>query len=164
VTTANQWFPAVAHDTRLPFCHWLPILWRRIYARLCGRAHCELDNPFWSRSLERQLHGFRCVSRFLHYAALENYLATYPFWLTYGKGVDQCQLRIGRAKRAWHTLAAPAWYKVRLDPSVPRGSVPPRSGARWDRRAVSGRVVGVERPPGFGARTSSTTVSVGHLR
>jgi Methyltransferase domain len=107
VTTPNQWFPIVAHDTRLPFCHWLPVPWRRIYARLCGRGHCECDNRFWSPvSLDRELRGFRRVSRFLHYHALENYLATYPFWLPYGEDANRYQPRIGRAKRAWYTLAA----------------------------------------------------------
>jgi hypothetical protein len=25
ITTSNLLFPIIAHDTRLPFCHWLPL-------------------------------------------------------------------------------------------------------------------------------------------
>ena len=109
VTTPNLWFPAVAHDTRLPFCHWLPLSLRKIYARLCHRSHYEHDNLFWSpTTLERELPGFRRVSRFLHYASLEKYLETYPFWLPYGEGADRLVPRIGWAKRTWYRVASHA--------------------------------------------------------
>jgi SAM-dependent methyltransferase len=107
VTTPNLWFPVVAHDTRLPFCHWLPIHWRQLYARLCGRTNCEVDNLFWSpRSLERQLPDFRRVSRFLHYGSLKKYLATFPCWLPYGEGGDRFQPRVGLGKHAWYAVAS----------------------------------------------------------
>lgn len=109
VTTPNLWFPVIAHDTRLPFCHWLPLPMRRAYASLCRRTDCENDNLFWSpRTLERELPGFHRVSRFLHYASLDKYLATYPCHLPYGRGGDQYLGGIGRAKRAWYHFAAMA--------------------------------------------------------
>jgi SAM-dependent methyltransferase len=107
VTTPNLWFPIVAHDTRLPFCHWLPIPLRRVYARLCGRSRCELDNLFWSpRSLERQLPGFRRVSRVLHYTSVEKCLATYPCWLPYGEVADRFLPGVGWGKRTWYRIAS----------------------------------------------------------
>jgi hypothetical protein len=107
ITTPNQWFPVIAHDTRLPFCHWLPQPARRVYAKLAGRDKVENDNLFWSaRSLGRELPGFRPISGFLHYATLGDYLATYPFTLPYLGGGGGYQARVGRAKLAYYRLAA----------------------------------------------------------
>jgi hypothetical protein len=105
VTTPNKWFPVIAHDTRLPFCHWLPVPARKIYARLFNRSDRENDNIFWSpRTLGRELSGYRVVSGFLHYANLDDYLATYPFYLPYvGGGL---QRKAGRAKLAYYRLVA----------------------------------------------------------
>ena len=37
VSTPNKAFPVVAHDTRLPFAHWMPPNFRKHYARLFRR-------------------------------------------------------------------------------------------------------------------------------
>jgi 2-polyprenyl-3-methyl-5-hydroxy-6-metoxy-1,4-benzoquinol methylase len=105
VTTPNLWFPAIAHDTRLPFCHWLPLPMRRVYARTFGRQNAENDNLFWSaRSLEKHLSSWQPVARFLHYPSLGDYVATYPFHLPYVGGGYQRQ--VGSAKLAYYRLAS----------------------------------------------------------
>jgi SAM-dependent methyltransferase len=105
VTTPNKWFPVIAHDTRLPFCHWLPVPWRQRYAAAFKRQDRENDNLFWSPpTLGRLLTGFQPVSGFLHYRSLADYVATYPFHLPYiGGGY---QTRVGTAKLAFYKLAA----------------------------------------------------------
>ena len=105
ITTPNLWFPVIAHDTRLPFCHWLPLPLRRVYARAFGRQNAENDNLFWSApGLGRHLQDFRPVSGFLHYSTLADYVATYPFHLPYVGGGEQT--RVGRAKHAYYRFAA----------------------------------------------------------
>jgi Methyltransferase domain len=105
VTTPNKWFPVIAHDTRLLFCHWLPVPWRKRYAAVFNRQDSENDNLFWSPTgLARLLAGFKPVSGFLHYASLGDYEATYPFHLPYVGG--GYQTRVGAAKLAFYRLAA----------------------------------------------------------
>ena len=105
VTTPNRWFPVIAHDTRLPLCHWLPMPLRRAYAKMFGRDNCENDNLFWSApQLDRHLTGWKPVAGFLHYRNLDDYVATYPFHLPYVGG--GYQTNPGRAKLAYYRLAA----------------------------------------------------------
>jgi hypothetical protein len=86
-TTPNGAFPVIAHDTRLPFCHWLPMPLRDLYARACGRSAMQEGNLFWRPGdLRRHLAGFRRVSGFLNYASIEDYFRLYPFYLPYGTG------------------------------------------------------------------------------
>ena len=104
-TTPNLWFPVIAHDTRLPFCHWLPRPARRAYAAAFGRAHMEDGNIFWSpRDLTRIFAGFRPISGFLHYRTLQDYLATYPAYLPYDGG--RSVPGPGRPKRFYYRAAA----------------------------------------------------------
>lgn len=87
VTTPNLWFPVVAHDTRLPFCHMLPILLRQKYAALAGRLDSEDGNKFWSPpALVRALRGMTRQSDFLQYASFEKYLAAFPHYVPYDNG------------------------------------------------------------------------------
>lgn len=105
ITTPNLWFPVIAHDTRLPFCHWLPLPLRRLYAKACGREKAENDNLFWSApGLGRHLRNWQPVSGFLHYATLDDYVATYPFHLPYVGGGYQTS--VGAAKLAYYRIAA----------------------------------------------------------
>lgn len=107
LTTPNAWFPVIAHDTRLPFAHWLPKAVRHRYARLMGRDKGEMDNHFWSPvALDRELGEFDVVSGFLHYRSIADYLATYPFYLPYLDGGSREQSGPGRLKLAWYRLAA----------------------------------------------------------
>jgi ubiquinone/menaquinone biosynthesis C-methylase UbiE len=104
ITTPNLHFPVVAHDTQLPFCHWLSLRARRRYARIFRRTNCENHNLFWSASaLLRDLPEFRVVSEFLHYASLSDYRCTFPFYLPYGAG--EMRYRDGRIKSAYYAVA-----------------------------------------------------------
>lgn len=87
LTTPNQWFPVIAHDTWLPFNHWLPIRMRRIYAKLFNRNNREYSNLFWSPfSLSENIVEFKAVSKWLHYVSYKKFKDTFPFYLPYGKG------------------------------------------------------------------------------
>ena len=101
ITTPNLYFPVIAHDTGLPFCHWLPLPQRARNAKLCGREERENDNLFWSpRSLLAELPAFRVVSRFLHFASRRDYLATFPIYVPYvGGGLRR---RDGRLKSLYY--------------------------------------------------------------
>jgi len=73
ITTPNKLFPMIGHDTELPFCHWLPLKLRNVYARAFGRLRKQDNNLFWSpRRLLGALDGFRRVSAFLQF---EDYAA-----------------------------------------------------------------------------------------
>ena len=86
ITTPNLWFPVIAHDTRLPFCHWMPISFRKSYAQLFDRNGRENDNLFWSpMALRRNMQEFKPVSKWLHYSSYEKFKKTFPFYLPYGK-------------------------------------------------------------------------------
>ncbi|MCP4698238.1 MAG: methyltransferase domain-containing protein [Gammaproteobacteria bacterium] len=104
LTTPNLWFPVIAHDTELPFCHWLPIPARQIYAKLFGRdkdAYPENDNLFWSPySLKQQTKGFKQISKWLHYASYQRYRETFPFYLPYDK--QPYVENMGRAKALYY--------------------------------------------------------------
>ena len=107
LTTPNGWFPAVAHDTRLPFAHWLPRAARHAYARAFARDKGEIDNHFWSPvAIDCELRDFEVVSGFLHYPSLADYMATYPFYLPYLDGGSREQPGPGRLKLAYYRLAA----------------------------------------------------------
>ena len=86
-TTPNAAFPVIAHDTQLPFCHWLPASLRDSYARLFRRGHKQHNNRFWTPwDISRQLPDFKRVSHFMHYRRVEDYFALYPYYLPYGRG------------------------------------------------------------------------------
>ncbi|MFZ0739694.1 MAG: class I SAM-dependent methyltransferase [Candidatus Acidiferrales bacterium] len=105
ITTPNLYFPMIAHDTQLPFCHWLPLTLRARYAQICGRTDCENNNLFWSpRTLMQELPEFEVASGFLHYASRADYLATFPYYLPYGSG--SIRQRDGRLKSAYYAVTA----------------------------------------------------------
>jgi len=87
ITTPNGVFPVIAHDTRLPACHWLPLPLRDVYASAFGRRKMQHGNRFWNPGdLKRHLGDFRRRSRFLHFAKVDDYFRLYPFYSPYGKG------------------------------------------------------------------------------
>lgn len=98
LSTPNLWFPVIAHDTRLPFAHWLPLSIRAKYAALFGRADRNKNNLFISpRKLKAGLSDFERTSKILMFDNLQEWQATYPLYLPYGGHV-----RNGRG--AWVTL------------------------------------------------------------
>jgi len=85
ITTPNLYAPIIGHDTRLPFCHWLPIPLRKIYARVFLKSYSE-HNKFWSPvSLMSNMVGFKRISTFLHYSSLRDYLSQFPYYSPYSK-------------------------------------------------------------------------------
>jgi ubiquinone/menaquinone biosynthesis C-methylase UbiE len=85
LTTPNFLFPIVAHDTELPFAHWLPAPLRRRYAKAAGRAALDRGNHFlmpWD--LAPLAAKFRPVSRYQTFASREEYERFYPHYLPYG--------------------------------------------------------------------------------
>ncbi len=105
VTTPNLWFPIIAHDTQLPFCHWLPIPMRKIYAKIFNRDKRENDNIFWSPySLHKNMKGFRPISNWLHYSSYSKFKDTFPFYLPYGNG---CYVeKMGFIKKAYYDVVS----------------------------------------------------------
>jgi ubiquinone/menaquinone biosynthesis C-methylase UbiE len=74
ITTPNKLFPVINHDTVLPFCHWLPLRVRDLYASAFGRSARQENNLFWSpRRLFGSVSGFRRVSRFMQFACYADY-------------------------------------------------------------------------------------------
>jgi len=87
LSTPNLWFPVVAHDTQLPFCHWLPVPLRKQYAHLFGRQKREYRNIFWSpMALRKHLKPFKRVSKWFHYKDYGQYLNTFPIYYPYRGG------------------------------------------------------------------------------
>lgn len=86
-TTPNKWFPLIAHDTRLPFCHWLPMPLRDFYAKLCGQSEKQHGNYFWSeQDLKRGLAGFERKAGFMQFPDVATYFTQYPTYLPYNGG------------------------------------------------------------------------------
>jgi ubiquinone/menaquinone biosynthesis C-methylase UbiE len=74
ITTPNKLFPVINHDTVLPFCHWLPLRVRDLYASAFGRRSRQENNLFWSpRKLFGSVTGFRRVSGFMQFASYAEY-------------------------------------------------------------------------------------------
>jgi ubiquinone/menaquinone biosynthesis C-methylase UbiE len=85
LTTPNFLFPVVAHDTELPFAHWLPAGLRRRYASAAGRGDLDRGSQFlmpWD--LAPLLAKFRPASRFQTFATRRDYEHFYPHYLPYG--------------------------------------------------------------------------------
>ncbi|WP_432344721.1 class I SAM-dependent methyltransferase [Shinella yambaruensis] len=104
-TTPNKWFPVIAHDTRLPFCHWLPVRLRVLYAAAVKRDYNEIDNVFWSPAdLKKLLPGFRRLNGFMHFEDFKSYLNVFPYYLPYGSG--STVYKIGLLKRLYFKFAS----------------------------------------------------------
>ena len=85
VTTPNKYFPVIAHDTQLPFIHWLPPRNRRPISRLFHREKADQGNEFVSPlDLRILLDKFRPDASCLTFQDFEEYLAHYPIYLPYG--------------------------------------------------------------------------------
>jgi 2-polyprenyl-3-methyl-5-hydroxy-6-metoxy-1,4-benzoquinol methylase len=74
IATPNKFFPIINHDTALPFCHWLPLPLRDVYAKLCGRLSTQDNNMFWSPlTLMAPLKDFERVSRFFQFKSYSEF-------------------------------------------------------------------------------------------
>jgi 2-polyprenyl-3-methyl-5-hydroxy-6-metoxy-1,4-benzoquinol methylase len=103
VSTPNKLSPVVAHDTRLPFAHWLPPRLRRPYAKLFRRTRDDEGNVFLGPfTVDRSLAGFRRRPGFLGFPTLREFEACFPHYLPYmGEGVAGVR-GLGKAKRAYY--------------------------------------------------------------
>lgn len=102
-TTPNKWFPLIAHDTRLPFCHWLPMGMRDIYAKLCGRGEKQHGNRFLSeRDLKGGFVGFERKNGFMQFPDASSYFQQYLTYLPYNGGEIR---HIGRFKKLYMSWA-----------------------------------------------------------
>jgi len=74
ITSPNRLFPMIHHDTCLPFCHWLPIPARNLYASVCGRKRQQDGNLFWSPGeVSAILEDFERTSAFFQFASYAEY-------------------------------------------------------------------------------------------
>jgi 2-polyprenyl-3-methyl-5-hydroxy-6-metoxy-1,4-benzoquinol methylase len=105
LTTPNGAFPVISHDTCLPFCHWLPMRLRDVYAGAMGRLNMQQGNRFWTPfDLSRHLSDFLRVSRFLHYRSVEDVFDLYPYYLPYGRG--EWRLTPSLSLKAYYRMVA----------------------------------------------------------
>ncbi len=87
ITTPNKFFPAVAHDTRLPLIHYLPPKRRKWIAKLLGREKKDTGNEFVSPlDIGKLKDKFKPVSRCLTFNNFKEYLAFHPHYVPYGAG------------------------------------------------------------------------------
>jgi len=84
LTTPNKYFPVIAHDTRIPFLHWLPIKNRKIIAKLFGKENSEHNyflSPFDLNIFKNKFNNITSCLSFLDY---NDFLLQYPLYLPYG--------------------------------------------------------------------------------
>jgi len=108
LTTPNKFFPMVAHDTFLPFAHWLSPGLRHIYAKLCSRETMNHNNHFLSPvDLNILLDKFKPASSCLTFHDFEDYYNHFPFYLPYGSNeAERCCTQPSAAKAAYYRLAS----------------------------------------------------------
>jgi ubiquinone/menaquinone biosynthesis C-methylase UbiE len=85
LTTPNFIFPMVAHDTGLPFAHWLPGALRRRYAKAAGRANMDHANQFlmpWD--LKPLAAKFRPATAYQTFDRLAEFDDFFPHYMPYG--------------------------------------------------------------------------------
>lgn len=132
VTTPNFHFPVVAHDTRLPFCHWLPKSWRVPYAAAFNRTEQNEANDFLKASdLAPFLREFRPATRFQTFGTFDEFLAFYPHYLPYGNAADRVRQAPSRGLKWFVRLAGTLF-------GTSAWRVSPNLGAIWIKRS-SGR-------------------------
>lgn len=85
LTSPNGLFPIVAHDTRLPFAHWLPTTIRAPYADFFGRSESNHNNDFLVASdIDSLYEKFSPSTSFLTFSTYQEFLDYYPHYLPYG--------------------------------------------------------------------------------
>lgn len=94
LTTPNALFPVIAHDTRLPFAHWLPKTVRQHYAARFNRSELDEGNDFLTPSdLALLRRYFKPVARYQTFASYREFLAFYPHYLPYGPSAHRHRQR-----------------------------------------------------------------------
>jgi len=104
ITTPNQIFPVIGHDTSLPFCHWLPLRARDYYAALFGRRSMQDNNLFWSPSrLLSALNDFERKSDFLQFPTYSDFVSAENLL---DPDSSETGAKLRRAKNAYYRLAS----------------------------------------------------------
>jgi ubiquinone/menaquinone biosynthesis C-methylase UbiE len=122
LTTPNFLFPVVAHDSELPFAHWLPPAMRHRHATSRGRAELDRGNQFllpWH--LAPLAAKFRPVSRYQTFSTRSEYDRFYPHYMPYGPDANQrYRTSPKRGQRALHTALAAVLgrYSFALAPNL----------------------------------------------
>ncbi len=107
LTTPNKLFPVLAHDTRLPFAHWLPFYLLKHYAKLFGRENNELNNyflaPWHLTELRKKFDPKTPFQTFVDINAFDRF---YPHYLPYGNDPSlRNRQKPSRAQRIFVLLA-----------------------------------------------------------
>jgi hypothetical protein len=130
ITTPNARFPVIAHDSRLPFAHWLPKAWRKVYAAWFKRSKQEIGNDFLSpRDLAPVINAFKPVARFQTFQTYREFINFYPHYLPYGLAGGRHRHAPSRALRCWIKVVgtlfgvhawrfSPNLANIWLDPSI----------------------------------------------
>lgn len=86
LTTPNRIFPVVAHDTKLPFAHWMPAWLRKPYSRAFRREKMDFGNYFIAPWALAPLHRkFKPDAQYTMFSSLEEFDEFYPHYLPYGR-------------------------------------------------------------------------------
>jgi hypothetical protein len=133
VTTPNNWFPSVAHDTGLPLAHWMPQTLRTWYAVAVGRGDRARNNVFLSPMDLRPLqeHGFQPASKYQTFATYAEFASFYPHYLPYGPNEKE---RFRKSPKAG--LAAFVWLAGALA-GKKSFTISPNLSSIWVREATS---------------------------
>jgi 2-polyprenyl-3-methyl-5-hydroxy-6-metoxy-1,4-benzoquinol methylase len=86
LTTPNKIFPIIAHDTQLPFAHWMPKLMRKVYSQMFNREQDNIGNYFlgpWH--LLSLFEKFTPSSSYQTFHTLKDFDDFYPHYLPYGR-------------------------------------------------------------------------------
>ena len=108
ITTPNKLFPVVAHDTCLPFIHWLPTKRRRGYARFFGREELDEGNEFLTPfDLNILRDKFKPASACLTFRNFKEYRNHFPFYQPYGADEsERLQIRPPATKAIYYKVAS----------------------------------------------------------
>ena len=90
ITTPNKYFPVIAHDSQLPFAHWLPKDARTQYSKLFGREKNNENNDFLSPfDMNVLFDKFEPATSCLTFLNFSDFIHHYPFYLPYGANDNQ---------------------------------------------------------------------------
>lgn len=84
LTTPNRLFPVVAHDTRLPFAHWMPAGLRKPYAQIFKKRDKDSGNYFLAPwDLNPLYQKFKPDAAYTMFSSIEEFDEFYPHYIPY---------------------------------------------------------------------------------
>lgn len=132
LTTPNQLFPLVNHDTKLPLAHWLPAWLRKPYAQIFNRAYRDLGNYFLTPWDLIPVHRkFKPDTNYTMFSSLQEFDEFYPNYLPYDMSEQKRYREVPPAAyRFFVSSAGKLFGKYAF-------TVSPNLGTVWVRRASS---------------------------